>query len=248
MTTTKATIGAVAATAAIIAATTIPATAASAAPAADGHVSTGDGDGDRTRRHRPPALQPWPVLKQGAEQRRGPGSRSARSSTCSTAHGAKLHRRRRASARQTKAGGGRVRARAPPDRRTASSAHDDLARPARHGPEAAAPARPCAPCRTRANFRNGRNGHSLQRGRPSTGRRRRPAVRAFQHAMAHGDPRLPGGRHRRPANLAGPGDRGPIGIGRLPVTWHADQPRAWPCAPAPRRRAQRRPIPCRPAP
>ena len=65
MKTTKATIGAVAATAAIITATTIPATAASAAPtatatAAQATVAATSLAATAT------ALQPWPVLQQGA--------------------------------------------------------------------------------------------------------------------------------------------------------------------------------------
>ena len=71
MTTTKATIGAVAATAAIIATATIPAAAASAAPAATAAgaratVTATALAATATATATAPALQPWPVLKQGA--------------------------------------------------------------------------------------------------------------------------------------------------------------------------------------
>ena len=67
MTTTKATIGAVAATAAIIAAATIPATAASAAPAATATGARATVTATAlAATATASALQPWPVLKQGA--------------------------------------------------------------------------------------------------------------------------------------------------------------------------------------
>jgi peptidoglycan hydrolase-like protein with peptidoglycan-binding domain len=67
MTTTKTTIGAVAATAAIIAATTIPAAAASAAPAATTTAARATVTATAlAATATAAALQPWPVLKQGA--------------------------------------------------------------------------------------------------------------------------------------------------------------------------------------
>jgi peptidoglycan hydrolase-like protein with peptidoglycan-binding domain len=65
MKTTKATIGAVAATAAIITATTIPATAASAAPAATTTAARAT-VAATSLAATATALQPWPVLRQGA--------------------------------------------------------------------------------------------------------------------------------------------------------------------------------------
>jgi murein L,D-transpeptidase YcbB/YkuD len=67
MMTTKATIGAVAATAAIIAATTIPATAASAAPTATATAARATVTATALEAAvKAPQLQPWPVLRQGA--------------------------------------------------------------------------------------------------------------------------------------------------------------------------------------
>ena len=65
MKTTKATIGAIAATAAIITATTIPATAASAAPTATATAAQATAAATSLAATAT-ALQPWPVLRQGA--------------------------------------------------------------------------------------------------------------------------------------------------------------------------------------
>ena len=189
MTTTKTTIGAVAATAAIIAATTIPATAASAAPAT---TATGARAAvtatalAAAATATAPALQPWPVLKQGANS--GWPKVTVRSlQYLLAAHGAKLTadgvfgpRTRQAvlafqRARHLTANGvvGVATWRALLVTLKLGST----------GPAVRA-------VQDQANFRNGRNGHSLDvDGR--FGAKTAAWVRAFQRAVAQEIPGFP---------------------------------------------------------
>jgi peptidoglycan hydrolase-like protein with peptidoglycan-binding domain len=189
MTTTKATIGAVAAAVAIVAATAIPAAAASAAPAATTAAKTAPAAAlaaVATPAATAPALQPWPVLRQGAN------SDWPRVSVRSlqyllAAHGAKLpadgvfgQRTRLAvvafqRARHLTANGvvGAATWRALLVTLRLGSA----------GPAVRA-------VQDQANFRNGRNGHSLTvdgRYGPTTA----AWVRGFQHAVAQEIPGFP---------------------------------------------------------
>ena len=180
MTTTKATIGAVAATAAIVAATTIPAAAASAAPAATATAARATvTETALAATATAPALRPWPVLKQGANS--GWPKVTVRSlQYLLAAHGAKL----------TADGvfG--------PQTRVAVVAFQRARHVTANGVVGAATWRALLvtlktgstgpavrAVQDQANFRNGRNGHSLavdgQYG-PGTA----AWVRAFQHAIA----------------------------------------------------------------
>jgi peptidoglycan hydrolase-like protein with peptidoglycan-binding domain len=185
MMTTKATIGAVAATAAIIAATTIPATAASAAPTATATRATVTATALEAA-VKAPQLQPWPVLKQGANS--GWPKVTVRSlQYLLVAHGAKLavngvfgHQTKLAvvafqRARHLTANGvaGAATWRALLVTLKSGSV----------GPAVRA-------VQDQANFRNGRNGHSLDvDGR--YGVKTAAWVRAFQHAVAQEIPGFP---------------------------------------------------------
>jgi len=184
MMTTKATIGAVAATAAIIAATAIPATAASAASAATGARATATAAAPAATVKA--VLQPWPVLKQGANS--GWPRVTVRSlQYLLNAHGAKLtadgvfgQQTRLAvvafqRARHLTAGGvvGAATWRALLVTVSRGSS----------GPAVRA-------VQDQANFRNGRNGHSLNVD-GSYGPRTAAWVRAFQHAIAQEIPGFP---------------------------------------------------------
>jgi peptidoglycan hydrolase-like protein with peptidoglycan-binding domain len=177
MTTTKATIGAVAATAAIIAATTITATAASAAPAA---TATPARATVATALAAPAtALQPWPVLRQGANS--GWPRVTVRSlQYLLAAHGAKLA--------ADGVFGPQTRLAVVAFERAHHLTADGVVRAATWrallvtlktgstGPAVRA-------VQDQANFRNGRNGHSLAvDGR--YGAATAAWVRAFQHAIA----------------------------------------------------------------
>jgi peptidoglycan hydrolase-like protein with peptidoglycan-binding domain len=178
MTTTKATIGAVAATAAIIAATTIPATAASAAPAATATSARATAAATALAATAT-ALQPWPVLRQGANS--GWPRVTVRSlQYLLAAHGAKV----------TADGvfGPQTRLAVVAFERARHLTADGVVRAATWrallvtvksgstGPAVRA-------VQDQANFRNGRNGHSLAvDGR--YGAATAAWVRAFQHAIA----------------------------------------------------------------
>jgi len=187
MTTTKATIGAVAATAAIIAATTIPATAASAAPAATATGARATVTATAlAATATAPALQPWPVLKQGANS--GWPKVTVRSlQYLLAAHGAKL----------TADGvfGPQTRLAVVAFQRARHLTANGVVgaatwrallvtlRPGSTGPAVRA-------VQDQANFRNGRNGHSLDvDGR--YGAKTVAWVRAFQHAVAQEIPGFP---------------------------------------------------------
>jgi peptidoglycan hydrolase-like protein with peptidoglycan-binding domain len=187
MTTTKATIGAVAATAAIVAATTIPAAAASAAPAATATAARATvTETALAATATAPALRPWPVLKQGANS--GWPKVTVRSlQYLLAAHGAKLTadgvfgpRTRQAvlafqRARHLTANGvvGVATWRALLVTLKLGST----------GPAVRA-------VQDQANFRNGRNGHSLDvDGR--FGAKTAAWVRAFQRAVAQEIPGFP---------------------------------------------------------
>jgi peptidoglycan hydrolase-like protein with peptidoglycan-binding domain len=180
MMTTKATIGAVAATAAIIAATAIPATAASAASTTTAAQATATAATVKA------VLQPWPVLKQGANS--GWPRVTVRSlQYLLNAHGAKLTadgvfgpQTRLAvvafqRARHLTAGGvvGAATWRALLVTVSRGSS----------GPAVRA-------VQDQANFRNGRNGHSLNVD-GSYGPLTAAWVRAFQHAVAQEIPGFP---------------------------------------------------------
>ncbi len=187
MRTTKATIGAVAATAAIIAATTIPATAASAAPAATATAARATVTATALAASATaPALQPWPVLKQGANS--GWPKVTVRSlQYLLAAHGAKL----------TADGvfGPQTRLAVVAFERARHLTADGVVRGATWrallvtlkrgstGPAVRA-------VQDQANFRNGRNGHSLDvDGR--FGANTAAWVRAFQRAIAQEIPGFP---------------------------------------------------------
>ena len=187
MTTTKATIGAVAATAAIIAATTIPATAASAAPAATATAARATVTATAlAATATAQALQPWPVLKQGANS--GWPKVTVRSlQYLLAAHGAKL----------TADGvfGPQTRLAVVAFERARHLTADGVVRAATWrallvtlkrgstGPAVRA-------VQDQANFRNGRNGHSLDvDGR--FGAKTAAWVRAFQRAIAQEIPGFP---------------------------------------------------------
>jgi len=189
MTTTKATIGAVAAAAAIVAATAIPTAAAAAAPAATTTAATAPAAATAlaaTTTATARALQPWPVLKQGANS--GWPKVTVRSlQYLLAAHGAKLtadgvfgQRTRLAviafqRARHLTANGV-----------VGAATWRALLVTLRRG--SAGPA--VRAVQDQANFRNGRNGHSL-----TVDGRYGPAtvawVRAFQHAIAQEIPGFP---------------------------------------------------------
>jgi peptidoglycan hydrolase-like protein with peptidoglycan-binding domain len=187
MTTTKATIGAVAATAAIVAATTIPAAAASAAPAATATAARATvTETALAATATAPALRPWPVLKQGANS--GWPKVTVRSlQYLLAAHGAKL----------TADGvfG--------PQTRVAVVAFQRARHVTANGVVGAATWRALLvtlkagstgpavrAVQDQANFRNGRNGHSLDvDGR--YGAKTAAWVRAFQHAVAQEIPGFP---------------------------------------------------------
>jgi peptidoglycan hydrolase-like protein with peptidoglycan-binding domain len=187
MTTTRATIGAVAATAAIVAATTIPAAAASAAPAATATAARATvTETALAATATAPALRPWPVLKQGANS--GWPKVTVRSlQYLLAAHGAKL----------TADGvfG--------PQTRVAVVAFQRARHVTANGVVGAATWRALLvtlkvgstgpavrAVQDQANFRNGRNGHSLDvDGR--YGAKTAAWVRAFQHAVAQEIPGFP---------------------------------------------------------
>ena len=185
MKTTKATIGAVAATAAIITATTIPATAASAAPTATATAAQATAAATSLAATAT-ALQPWPVLRQGANSA-WPRVTVRSLQYLLAAHGAKL----------TADGvfG--------PQTRLAVVAFQRARHLTANGVVGAATWRALLvtvklgstgpavrAVQDQANFRNLRNGHSLDvdgRYGPKTA----AWVRAFQHAIAQEIPRFP---------------------------------------------------------
>jgi peptidoglycan hydrolase-like protein with peptidoglycan-binding domain len=184
MMTTKTTIGAVAATAAIFAATAVPATAATASRATA--TATTTATALAATAVKAPQLQPWPVLKQGANS--GWPRVTVRSlQYLLVAHGAKLpvdgvfgHQTKLAvvafqRARHLTANGVVGAA-------TWRALLVTL-RPGSTGPAVRA-------VQDQANFRNGRNGHSLNvDGR--YGAKTAAWVRAFQHAVAQEIPGFP---------------------------------------------------------
>jgi peptidoglycan hydrolase-like protein with peptidoglycan-binding domain len=184
MMTTKTTIGAVAATAAIFAATAVPATAATASRATA--TATTTATALAATAVKAPQLQPWPVLKQGANS--GWPRVTVRSlQYLLVAHGAKLpvdgvfgHQTKLAvvafqRARHLTANGVVGAA-------TWRALLVTL-RPGSTGPAVRA-------VQDQANFRNGRNGHSLDvDGR--YGAKTAAWVRAFQHAVAQEIPGFP---------------------------------------------------------
>ena len=185
MKTTKATIGAIAATAAIITATTIPATAASAAPTATATAAQATAAATSLAATAT-ALQPWPVLRQGANSA-WPRVTVRSLQYLLAAHGAKL----------TADGvfG--------PQTRLAVVAFQRARHLTANGVVGAATWRALLvtvklgstgpavrAVQDQANFRNLRNGHSLDvdgRYGPKTA----AWVRAFQHAIAQEIPRFP---------------------------------------------------------
>ena len=177
MMTTKTTIGAVAATAAIFAATAVPATAATASRATA--TATTTATALAATAVKAPQLQPWPVLKQGANS--GWPRVTVRSlQYLLVAHGAKLpvdgvfgHQTRLAVVAFERAhhltADGVVRA-------ATWRALLVTLKTGSTGPAVRA-------VQDQANFRNGRNGHSLAvDGR--YGAATAAWVRAFQHAIA----------------------------------------------------------------
>ena len=184
MMTTKTTIGAVAATAAIIAATAVPATAATASRATA--TATTTATALAATAVKAPQLQPWPVLKQGANS--GWPRATVRSlQYLLVAHGAKLpvdgvfgHQTKLAvvafqRARHLTANGVVGAA-------TWRALLVTLSRGST-GPAVRA-------VQDQANFRNGGNGHSLDvDGR--YGAKTVAWVRAFQHAVAQEIPGFP---------------------------------------------------------
>jgi peptidoglycan hydrolase-like protein with peptidoglycan-binding domain len=184
MMTTKTTIGAVAATAAIIAATAVPATAATASRATATATTTATALAATAAKA--PQLQPWPVLKQGANS--GWPRATIRSlQYLLVAHGAKLavngvfgHQTKLAvvafqRARHLTANGVAGAA-------TWRALLVTLSRGST-GPAVRA-------VQDQANFRNGGNGHSLDvDGR--YGAKTVAWVRAFQHAVAQEIPGFP---------------------------------------------------------
>ena len=184
MMTTKTTIGAVAATAAIIAATAVPATAATASRATA--TATTTATALAATAVKAPQLQPWPVLKQGANS--GWPRATIRSlQYLLVAHGAKLpvdgvfghqtklavvaFQRARHLTANGVAGAATWRALLVTVSRGSS------------GPAVRA-------VQDQANFRNGGNGHSLDvDGR--YGAKTVAWVRAFQHAVAQEIPGFP---------------------------------------------------------
>ena len=184
MMTTKTTIGAVAATAAIFAATAVPATAATASRATA--TATTTATALAATAVEAPQLQPWPVLKQGANS--GWPRVTVRSlQYLLAAHGAKL----------TADGvfGPQTRLAVVAFQRARHLTANGVVgaatwrallvtlRPGSTGPAVRA-------VQDQANFRNGRNGHSLNvDGR--YGAKTAAWVRAFQHAVAQEIPGFP---------------------------------------------------------
>jgi peptidoglycan hydrolase-like protein with peptidoglycan-binding domain len=187
MMTTKATIGAVAATAAIIATAAIPATAASAAPAGTATAARATATAAAlAATATAPQLQPWPVLKQGANSGR-PKVTVRSLQYLLVAHGAKLsvdgvfgQQTRQAvvafqRARHLTANGV-----------VGAATWRALLITLRSGSTGPA----VRAVQDQANFRNGRNGHSLAvDGR--YGANTAAWVRAFQRAVAQEIPRFP---------------------------------------------------------